>query len=450
MTLIVQNLLFVGVKLLQALAISFLLIILLKKEIKADKRTLTFVGITTAIVFISAIANDFSTNLRAIASVVTILLYYLACKYVYKVTTLSAFTSVLFSFLIGGLAEVIVIFVATNFYNFNFENLINLSYTKIICTFFADILIFVAGYLINTLIIKKIAPNYISKNNNSFFYTLLLITILFLPQILYLIDNNYTGNKIFLFSSFIQLIVIIIISLQKVKILYMRQKIIQDLENEKMYNETLTRMVEAVRGFKHDANNIVNTMNGYIVLNDIEGLKKYFNKGLLKKTYDLKSIEQLSPKLLNDSGIYNLIASKYFECTNNNIHLLLDITSDIASLQIPKFEFSRILGILLDNAIEATKNLNAEDKQIKFSLYKNFVTNVATIVIENNFVNDHDITAEKVFLKNFSTKEKPSGFGLYEVKKTIEGFKNVNLETKINDDKFIQKITIVNNLKNEI
>lgn len=445
MTLIVQNLLFIGVKVLQALAISFLLIILLKKEIKADKRTLLFVGITTAIVFLSAIANDFSTNLRAIASVITILLYYLACKYVYKVTNLSAFTSVLFSFLIGGLAEVTVIFVATNFYNFNFEDLINLSYTKIACTFFADILMFGAGYLINTLIIKKLAPNYIAKNNNSFFYTLLLITILFLPQILYLIDNNYAGNKIFLFSSFIQLIVIIVISLQKVKILSMRQKIIQDLENEKMYNETLTRMVEAVRGFKHDANNIINTMNGYIVLNDMEGLKKYFNKGLLQKTYDLKSIEQLSPKLLNDSGIYNLIASKYFECTNNNIHLLLDITSDIASLQIPKFEFSRILGILLDNAIEATKGLKTEDKKIKFSLYKNFVTNVATIVIENNFVNDHDITVEKVFLKNFSTKEKPSGFGLYEVKKTIEGFKNVNLETKINDDKFIQKITIINN-----
>lgn len=445
MTLIVQNLLFIGVKVLQALAISFLLIILLKKEIKADKRTLLFVGITTAIVFLSAIANDFSTNLRAIASLATIFLMFLECKYIYKVTNLSAFTSVLFSFLIGGLAEVTVIFVATNFYNFNFENIINLSYTKIACTFFADILVFGAGYLINTLIIKKLAPNYIAKNNNSFFYTLLLITILFLPQILYLIDNNYAGNKIFLFSSFIQLIVIIVISLQKVKILSMRQKIIQDLENEKMYNETLTRMVEAVRGFKHDANNIINTMNGYIVLNDMEGLKKYFNKGLLQKTYDLKSIEQLSPKLLNDSGIYNLIASKYFECTNNNIHLLLDITSDIASLQIPKFEFSRILGILLDNAIEATKGLKTEDKKIKFSLYKNFVTNVATIVIENNFVNDHDITVEKVFLKNFSTKEKPSGFGLYEVKKTIEGFKNVNLETKINDDKFIQKITIINN-----
>lgn len=445
MTLIVQNLLFISVKVLQALAISFLLIILLKKEIKADKRTLLFVGITTAIVFLSAIANDFSTNLRAIASLATIFLMFLECKYIYKVTNLSAFTSVLFSFLIGGLAEVTVIFVATNFYNFNFENIINLSYTKIACTFFADILVFGAGYLINTLIIKKLAPNYIAKNNNSFFYTLLLITILFLPQILYLIDNNYAGNKIFLFSSFIQLIVIIVISLQKVKILSMRQKIIQDLENEKMYNETLTRMVEAVRGFKHDANNIINTMNGYIVLNDMEGLKKYFNKGLLQKTYDLKSIEQLSPKLLNDSGIYNLIASKYFECTNNNIHLLLDITSDIASLQIPKFEFSRILGILLDNAIEATKGLKTEDKKIKFSLYKNFVTNVATIVIENNFVNDHDITVEKVFLKNFSTKEKPSGFGLYEVKKTIEGFKNVNLETKINDDKFIQKITIINN-----
>ena len=445
MTLIVQNLLFIGVKVLQALAISFLLIILLKKEIKADKRTLLFVGITTAIVFLSAIANDFSTNLRAIASLATIFLMFLECKYIYKVTNLSAFTSVLFSFLIGGLAEVTVIFVATNFYNFNFENIINLSYTKIACTFFADILVFGAGYLINTLIIKKLAPNYIAKNNNSFFYTLLLITTLFLPQILYLMENNYAGNKIFLFSSFIQLIVIIVISLQKVKILSMRQKIIQDLENEKMYNETLTRMVEAVRGFKHDANNIINTMNGYIVLNDMEGLKKYFNKGLLQKTYDLKSIEQLSPKLLNDSGIYNLIASKYFECTNNNIHLLLDITSDIASLQITKFEFSRILGILLDNAIEATKGLKTEDKKIKFSLYKNFVTNVATIVIENNFVNDHDITVEKVFLKNFSTKEKPSGFGLYEVKKTIEGFKNVNLETKINDDKFIQKITIINN-----
>ncbi len=442
MNLIFQGALFLVVKILQAFAISFLLIILLKKEIKIDKKTALFTSIVLLIVLISSLATKFPSDLRIIASILTLAMYYLACKIIYKETRFACLTAVLLSFVIGGLAESLVIFIATNFFDFTFEDIVNLSYSKIICTFFANVFIFIGGYLINTFIIKKLTASYISENNNSFFYTLIFVVILFLPQILHLMENNYSGNMLFKISSIMQLLIIIIISLQKVKISCMQQKIKQDLENEKMYNKTLNTMVETVRGFKHDANNIINTVNGYITLDDMDGLKNYFNKGILKSSYKLKSIEQLSPKLLNDSGIYHLLATKYFYCTNNNIHLTLDISTDIESLDIPKFELSRILGILLDNAIEATEELDKPDKEIIFRLYKNAMTGIATIKIENEFVNDKDISVAKVYLKDFSTKKNPSGFGLYEVKKTVKALNNVSIQTNIEENVFKQKLII--------
>lgn len=442
MNLIFKITLFLALKLLQSFAISFLLIILIKKEIKLDKKTALF-NLIVLFTFIVTSFTRISFATRILDIVFTISSLYLACKLIYKETNITCLCAVLSTFLIAGISEVIVIFIATNYFELNFQTLLTLSYNKIICIFFVNAFMFLSGYLINHFVMKKIAPNYIYENNSSFFYILVFIVILFIPQILNLMKNNYSGNMLFKFSNILQIIIIIVISFQKIKISFMQQKIEQDLENEIMYNKTLTNMVETVRGFKHDANNIINTVNGYITLNDMEGLKNYFNKGILKSSYKLKSISQLSPKLLNDSGIYHLIATKYFYCANNNIHLSLDITSDIASLNIPKFELSRIIGILLDNAIEATEELDTPDKKIVFRLYKNTMNGVATIKIENNFVNDKNISIDKIYLKNFSTKKNPSGFGLYEVKKTVSNFNNINIETNILENTFTQKLIIM-------
>ena len=48
------------------------------------------------------------------------------------------------------------------------------------------------------------------------------------------------------------------------------------LEEEQLYNQTLGLLYDNIRGFKHDYNNIVQGIGGYISTNNIEGLKEYY------------------------------------------------------------------------------------------------------------------------------------------------------------------------------
>ena len=51
----------------------------------------------------------------------------------------------------------------------------------------------------------------------------------------------------------------------------------QKLESAEEYNKTLHILHDNVRGFKHDFDNIVTTIGGYIKTNDMEGLEKYYS-----------------------------------------------------------------------------------------------------------------------------------------------------------------------------
>lgn len=52
----------------------------------------------------------------------------------------------------------------------------------------------------------------------------------------------------------------------------------QKLESAEAYNKTLHVLHDNVRGFKHDFDNIVTTIGGYVKTNDIDGLESYYSQ----------------------------------------------------------------------------------------------------------------------------------------------------------------------------
>ena len=98
----------------------------------------------------------------------------------------------------------------------------------------------------------------------------------------------------------------------------------------------------------------------------------------------------------------------------------------------------KIVGIVFDNAIEAT--LSSKKKQLLFDVYEE--NNDIIIDIEISFNNT--VYIEKISNKNYSTKGKNRGLGLYIVKKMINSNKKLSLEQKIDKDIFITKLCIKN------
>lgn len=118
-----------------------------------------------------------------------------------------------------------------------------------------------------------------------------------------------------------------------------------------------------------------------------------------------------------------------------NMTFLLDLNT----IKMKIYEFARILGILLDNAIEASSE--CEEKIINITFRNDTKNNRQLITVENTYKNK-DIDTEKIFEKGISEKENHTGLGLWEVRKLIKKNNNVNLFTSKTDKFFSQQLEI--------
>ena len=134
----------------------------------------------------------------------------------------------------------------------------------------------------------------------------------------------------FAFVSLLVYFVVSIYSLTKIfKLIYTTKK----LESAESYNNTLRILHDNVRGFKHDFDNIVTTIGGYIKTNDMEGLKVYYEQ-LEDDCQKVNNLYLLNPEVINNDGIYNLLTKKYYEAESKGIKVNLTFLNVIIKLLI--------------------------------------------------------------------------------------------------------------------
>ena len=212
----------------------------------------------------------------------------------------------------------------------------------------------------------------------------------------------------------------------------------QKLQNAEEYNKTLTILHDNVRGFKHDFDNIVTTIGGYVKTNDMEGLKKYYVQ-LEDDCQKVNNLYVLNPKLINNPGVYSLLTTKYHEAEEKGIKVNMSLLLDLRKLNMKIYEFTRILGILLDNAMDASSECNEKIMNI---IFRDDAKNHRQLIIIENTYKDKNVDTEKIFNKGFSGKENHTGLGLWEVRKILNRNKNISLFTTKNDKYFSQQLEI--------
>ena len=212
----------------------------------------------------------------------------------------------------------------------------------------------------------------------------------------------------------------------------------QKLESTEEYNKTLHILHDNVRGFKHDFDNIVTSIGGYINTNDMDGLKKYYTQ-LEDNCERVNNLYVFNPDTINNPGIYNLLTAKYHKAEQDGIKFNLTTTLNLNELHMKIFDFARILGILLDNAIEASSEC---DKKIVNVIFRNDIKNNRQLIIVENTYKNKDINIDDIFKKGFSEKENHSGIGLWEVEQILKKNNNLNLHPSKDNHYFTQQLEI--------
>lgn len=179
-------------------------------------------------------------------------------------------------------------------------------------------------------------------------------------------------------------------------------------------------------------------MVGYVKTNDMTGLKNYY-KGLESDCQRVNNLATLNPNIINNSGIYNLLNSKYHKADEKNIKINLEFFLDLNTLNMDTYEFSRIFGILLDNAIEAASE--SDEKVINVVFRNEEIKNRQIVIVENSY-KDKNIDMDMIFKKGVSSKSEHTGLGLWEVRNVVKKHDNLNLYTHKNNKFFIQQLEL--------
>lgn len=215
-----------------------------------------------------------------------------------------------------------------------------------------------------------------------------------------------------------------------------KQKALQDLQD---YAHNLEAMYDSLRSFKHDYVNILLSMSGYMENCDMDGLKKFFED----KIFPTKRLIDQGDYKLNQLGnigvleIKSLVSAKMIYAHESGIDVTIDIPDRVDGFAMDTVDLARILGIFLDNAIEAASE--AKQPQIGFHIMRN--ADSVSILISNRFL-ENGQALHRLNQKGFSTKSGHQGIGLSNAMKIIGSYDNVLLETAMRDGCFIQHMEI--------
>lgn len=215
-----------------------------------------------------------------------------------------------------------------------------------------------------------------------------------------------------------------------------------DINALEVKNQNLLEVSDSMRSFKHDFNNIIQAIDGYIYLDDMKSLQRYF-ESLIAECNHVKLIDILNNQGSENPAIYGVLTDKCKIAEEKHIEMNIEILVNLKCFNGRSYLISRMLGILLDNALEAASECDKNVVNIRF--LREDKANRCVIVVENTY-NNKDVDTTMIFEKNYTTKKEKgnSGLGLWKIQDILKKNKSFELYTTKDDEMFKQKLEIYN------
>lgn len=375
--------------------------------------------------------------------VIPIIFTYIKCRDIIKSTTLNAF---IYLIIIFNSSFIGLIFI--KFFNMNIQ-----VYTKEF--YFITFVIYISLFVISKVVgylhrrNKGVVNNIFNSNYRWIIFLIIIITWLgFYININWNISNDpsfLTGINGIMFISYVFVLIIICailtIFVKKEVDFKAKQAHYESLHE---YTANLEKLYMDMRKFRHDYVNILSSISAYLDQEDVNGLKKYFYESIypLDKAIENKDFKLGLLKNIEIIELKGLLSMKLIRAQELNLNVNVDIVEPISNINMDIVDLVRILGILLDNAIEAA--LESDEKKVEIGIIKKDPT---VIIIVINSFKGNSLQVSRMFTEGFSTKGENRGLGLSNMKQILNQYKNVTLDTYIEKNSFIQCIDINNKSK---
>ena len=286
----------------------------------------------------------------------------------------------------------------------------------------------------------NLLDDYDNKTKKTLILNFILGFVVLAIQLIIIVYYTNTLPIIITLLSFISLLAYFFISIYSITRVNKLYTTTRKLENAEEYNKTLQILHDNIRTFKHDYDNTVAAIGGYVKTKDLSGLEQYYSQ-LEDECLKVNRLYMLNPNIINNPGIYSILTTKYNEAEELNIKMNITVLWDLSKINMKIYEFTKIFGILIDNAIDAAKE---SDEKIINVLFKDDEKNkMQYLKIENSYA-EKDVDLDNIFEKGKTSKENHTGLGLWEIRKILKRNNNLNLHTTKDSKYFTQQFEIYN------
>ena len=214
------------------------------------------------------------------------------------------------------------------------------------------------------------------------------------------------------FFSFIY----ILISFTMLKIL-VEYSILSDVsEQEKQHQKELKSFIKMIRAQRHDFNLHLHAVNGLLEAGKYRECHEYVKKMVSETEY----VNEVLP--IYDTSISAMLYAYRSDAESSGIRMKFDITNNLKGLAPEAYEINRIIGNLLQNAIDAVSSEKDREYGIVVKIYESNGSSV--IDISNKFFGDVSELSH-MFEYNYSGKKNHEGLGLSTVQRIVELYKGV-------------------------
>lgn len=370
-----------------------------------------------------------------------ILLFFLTlnCLYFFKQNPTKNLYVILIYIGTFQLSELLFSFVVSNIFTISPILLIRFPVLQLVVSILSSFVLFTFSDLFKKFKLYEAFStklNFLDKLIVGIFLFSLLFFIFLSTYAIYLLFSRV--SSFLLFTLICLNVFLLIILTMLIKTSFSLEKAEYVIDSERKSYDSLSHSYDSMREFKHDFSNIMQSIGGYLYTDDLDGLKIYYSS-IFKECSELQKCSTLSKDVLNSPPVLALITEKYYKAKDLGIEFNIEVLLDLTTLNMDIYEFTRVLGIFLDNSIEAASN--ASQKFINILLTKDINNNFASIVVENS-CQDTAIDTSRIFDKDFSTKPKNSGIGLWKVKKILKHYDNILLNTSVNNNLFRHQLKI--------
>lgn len=186
----------------------------------------------------------------------------------------------------------------------------------------------------------------------------------------------------------------------------------QELEIHEINNRHIRQLNEVLRGQRHDFNNHMQIIHSLVLKSKYPSALRYL-EDLTGQIIEANELLDISSPVISV-----IVTAKMHKAKGRGIQLEYDIQGELEDGKIKITHLSRILGNLLDNAIEGAEKAKTDNKKVFLRLYGD---NSGIYIDIKNPGNINPEVLEKIFEPGVTTKEgEGRGMGLYVVKDIVD------------------------------